>query len=136
MNITNRILFRAVRGAVKDVANSHPNWKVSPSLVDSITKRLAGTLRGLGAMSASESRNALHDWRKVREGHSARGAATRRLLHFLGVQTGNARRENNEERVKAFVDVLRFLSKPRRNFALPRREIDPVSPGSNHSTMR
>src|SRR3990167_6188372 len=39
----NRIM-RAVRGAVKNASDAHPNWKLDRRFVNSVAKRAAGTL--------------------------------------------------------------------------------------------
>ena len=37
-------IMRAVSGAVKNVADAHPDWNLDPRAAESIAKRAAGTL--------------------------------------------------------------------------------------------
>jgi hypothetical protein len=126
MNLTDRQLFRAVRGAVQDVRNSHPNWIIDPGTAHSITKRLAGTLRSLGAPLAPNERGqdvAACDGPQTRKYPKSARSGPHRILHFLGLEAGKARRDGNHEREQAFIDVLRFVAGQKKNSAAPRRRI-------------
>jgi hypothetical protein len=45
-NFSHTIVFKAVRGAVKNTIDGHPNWVVPRDFARSVAKRAAGTLAG------------------------------------------------------------------------------------------
>ena len=55
MVFSQRKIFRIVRGVVRDVQKAHPAWGMHAATTDSIAKRLAGTLRGLGVPLVQDS---------------------------------------------------------------------------------
>lgn len=116
--LTPRKVYRIVRGAVEDVKHSHPRWQIDAAMSASISKRVAGTLRGLGVGLIRDS-DIVTDQksdRVVSKRRYRKGArfGSQQILHFLGVEAGSARRHGNTEREKAMVDVLKFVGSNKR----------------------
>lgn len=51
-DLSKTIVYRAVKGAMKNALDGHPKWSVPPALARSVAKRAAGTLFGLQAGDA------------------------------------------------------------------------------------
>lgn len=122
-------ILRAVEGAVKNVADCHPEFGYSPRLGRSIAKRAAGTLSSqwLGVLAATlkPSESAVQDRRSSAlplTSHlckeSGRGAPKARpkgsplikAWKRIGIMAGNARRAGQHERHAALVDCLRLIA--------------------------
>jgi hypothetical protein len=122
-------ILRAVAGAVKNVADHHPEYCLTPKMGRSIAKRAAGTLSSqwdgvLAAALLSSDRagaspvaaaspaasNGLTMPSKGRVSARSRRAPLRLLWKELAVKVGKAKREGNLERAQAFIEVLRRIA--------------------------
>lgn len=114
-------MYRIVRGVIQDVSNAHPQWRLDPDMTTSVSKRIAGTLRGLGVgfkYDATTEANQKADRVVKRRYRRNKRFGSSPVLHFLGVEAGSARKHGNIEREKAMVDVLKFIGprKKRRRY--------------------
>lgn len=120
---TARLIYRAVRGAVRNAASAHPHWDIRPSMAGSIAKRATGTIlalyrrpEGLAAPAPSERVAHLRLGRRERVASVAPGrrhSLLNEIHRTFGAMAGEARRAGNFERERAFVEVLRWAAEKR-----------------------
>lgn len=136
-------IYRAIAGAVRNAAHGHPNWPLRHEMARSIAKRATGTLTSQWreALAAKPSESADFSLVRRKEGQicgsrpterkskgsvaetSRVGAKRRsplRLLHnHLGALVKEAKHEGRTERVEALQDALRLLDRISRGEAVP-----------------
>ena len=114
----NRIM-RAVRGAVKNASDAHPNWRLDRRFVNSVAKRAAGTLTAewpevLAARLArrQERRNdELDRALRRRDGFKVPTRSPLKLLwKRLSNEVGEAKRAGRIARAAVLIDVLRIIA--------------------------
>lgn len=126
-----RKILRMVEGVVRDVINTHPDWKIPDVAARSISKRAVGTLTaqwpdvlaaslatsslraGEGRFEPSQPPNGSIAWPK------GRGALNlvkrtplsklRTLRLRLGIMAGKARKAGHTARYEALADALRVI---------------------------
>lgn len=123
------VIYRAVEGAVRNVAHAHPAWPINRPLARSIAKRAAGTLASSWAPALAawrSDRASLSDTLGARpapdlsgEGRLPTGRgrasllwvapASKALIRRLGMMAGEARKAGRDERAAAIADVLRVI---------------------------
>lgn len=114
-------IMRAVSGAVKNVADVHPDWKVHPRLAGSVAKRAAGTLTAEWP-DVLAARLARRQERKF--GHLLLPTPRRRPTHIgpvrpplkslwarLTREVGPAKHAGQTERAETLIYVLRMIAK-------------------------
>jgi hypothetical protein len=122
-------IYRAVDGAVRNVAHHHPKWSAShPDIARSIAKRAAGTLTAdwpdvlaaRGVPSDADGPGYRGHWPPSRAARtrSGRGASSkprrspsslRQIWNEISAMVTPARKAGNTERVAALVDVLKLI---------------------------
>lgn len=111
-------IYRAVAGAVRNVADCHPDWDMHhPQAARSIAKRAAGTLRAqwpevlAATPSATPRRNANS---RRRGGGGSLGHRlppfSARLHREVSRLVRPAKDAGNTERVAALIEVLRIIA--------------------------
>lgn len=114
-------IARAVRGAVINAADAHPNWHLDPRLASSIAKRAAGTLTAewpdvLAARLArrQERRSGVGSNPPSRRGASlqcGRRSPLKAVWQRLSRMVGEAKRAGEDCRAAALIDALRVVAK-------------------------
>ncbi len=124
-------IMRAVRGAVRNAANDHKDWKIDRRFEHSIAKRAAGTLTANWPDASAGNRRKGADRSPLQpatpivgDAATARGDAGRRarqtgpspldlIADSVGRQAGDARRRGDVPVLDALVGVLRDIAKLR-----------------------
>jgi hypothetical protein len=131
-----RKILRVVAGAVKNVSDAHPEYKITSYMARSIAKRAAGTLSAqwvdvLAASSMSSDRagnetcciirpQPRSDTKRAGKG-SLKPLGQRPLLRHLwndlAKKVGAAKRAGQQERVEVYIEVLKKIAKIQRTNA-------------------
>lgn len=123
-------ILRIVEGAIKNAVDVHPEIQISPRHRRSIAKRAAGTLTAcwpevLAARGSSDSEAAETSASAPRRSSQRNPAAGRGASHFsrrsplrrlegqIASQLRALKADGRDERVTAFIEVLRMISKLR-----------------------
>jgi hypothetical protein len=126
-----RRIFRAVVGAVKNVSDCHPESNITPRLARSIAKRATGTLtsqwsdvlaaRANFVPSESAGMSLLnlpgHRWRHTSHGaprrgpsYSRRRSPLRLLWKEFAIKVGEAKKNGQAEKVEAYIEILKRIA--------------------------
>lgn len=120
---THDAIYRAVAGAVRNVAHAHPTWDIqNRDIARSIAKRATGTLAAqwpevLAAKPSEGRADTGPGLVRRRRGRLAAGrplAFSSRAFREISALVRPAKDAGNTERVQALIDVLRILDGIRR----------------------
>lgn len=131
-----RRILRVIKGAVKNAADAHPQYRVSDRFARSVAKRAAGTLTAqwpdvLAARMPSERATskpvkagpAKAHCLKPTQGERltiARRSPFKLLYTRLGAMAGSARKAGHDARAAALADALRVVASVHAELAVKR----------------
>lgn len=118
--------MKIIKGAVKNTADHHPDWKITPVMARSIAKRAAGTLsaqlprvlaqhhapvRGKGCSVPSRSKAPAHGFAWARLTQQGGLPTGHPVFTTLGKEARKARKENNTEYLNGIIFALKTIGK-------------------------